>query len=146
MVDTRMMSGFRLPYHLAERFALLVAKRHITLGRAYEESIKAWCDAQEGGIDASEGVKAAPVAQVVKSHAPASSVAPPAQMVRPPPDWKKHGFIHGMAHIEAVRSGWKPGMEIPEGLAASAPATPACEETRGQATESDESSREGDFC
>jgi len=141
MVDTRMMSGFRLPYHLAERFTLLVTKRHVTLGRAYEESIKAWCDAQEGGVAASEGVKAAPVAQAVKSPAPALPVAPAAQVVRPPPAWKVYGFIHGMAHREAVANGWRPGMAIPAGLAAPAtaacevPATPACGETTGQATE-----------
>ena len=140
MSPTKMMSGFRLPDLLALRFLALCGQKRLTLGRAYEEALKMWCDAQEGVLV----VKAAE-AERKKLEPP--SKPEPVMFVnrRPPPEWRERGFKHGMAFIEAKRGGWKVGDPIPEGLAAPAPA-PASEEKRGNATGSEENSQPGDFC
>jgi len=149
-ITKKFVAGFWLPESSADRFLLHVERLGISKVVGYREAIKMWCDAQ----DAQTG------AQVVKSPALASPATPVKQVVTKPapalpvPMWRVYGFIHGMAHKEAVANGWRPGMAIPAGFAAK---PPACEETRGQTTEtthetrgqttaSAESSREGDFC
>jgi hypothetical protein len=135
----KFMSGFWLADECAARFLACVKRREISIVAGYREALKMWCEAQDRQAGA----------QVVNKPAPASPVAPVKQVVNKPapalplPMWRVHGFIHGMAHREAVANGWRPGMAIPEGLAA---ATPACEETRGTAKSSQETSQPGDFC
>ena len=140
------MSGFRLPDLLALRFLALCGQKRVTLGCAYEEALKMWCDAQEG----IEAVKAAEAEK--KKLEPIAKPEPVTfASRRPPPEWRVYGFKHGLAHLEAKRGGWKVGDPIPEGLAAPVVVSPALEslatnETRGGATGSQETSQPGDFC
>jgi hypothetical protein len=154
----KFMSGFWLADECAARFLACVKRREISIVAGYREALKMWCEAQDRQAGA----------QGVNKPAPASPVAPVKQAVNKPapalpvPMWRVHGFVHGMAHREAIANGWRPGMAIPAGLAASPPATPAREETGGTAKgsqetpayqetggtakSSQETSQPGDFC
>lgn len=120
MSPTKMMSGFRLPDLLALRFLALCGQKRLTLGRAYEEALKMWCDAQEG-------IEAVKAAEAEKKKLEPIAKPEPVTFVsrRPPPEWKVYGFKHGLAHLEAKRGGWKVGDPIPEGLAAPVVVSPA---------------------
>lgn len=141
MSPTKMMSGFRLPDLLALRFTALCGKKCLKLGAAYEEALKMWCDAQEG-------IEAVKAAEAEKKKLEPIAKPEPVTFVsrRPPPEWRAHGFKHGLAHLEAKRGGWKVGDPIPEGLAAPVVVSPASEEKRGNATGSQETSQPEDFC
>ena len=133
---TKFMSGFWLSEDSANRFLACVKRRELSLVAGYRESIKMWCDAQDAQAvnKPAPALPATPVKQVVNKPAPALPV----------PMWRVYGFLHGMAHKEAVANGWRPGMAIPAGFAAKTPAcgeggatesTPDTHETRGRATE-----------